>query len=242
MKPGDFNLDEAINTLKGPSGKDALIEFLDIPTQQVKTDDGKSEFETPGSDKDSDLTIDLRETPDAEETGSEFTEVKAEAPVGSGKFRWSNKSKALTEIIDQVQEPLNEWLYSVTVFSKQEQADLRRIIRMQKEKRSGITDVPTPYEDMLIDKAAEMQDYIKELPFSPDEKKDLSEAFAELLKDTDTQMSPGTAFFMTLLFIFLPRWMPILPSAMGKALEKFGLKDVDPDVKREVSWSEQNAA
>lgn len=240
MKPGDFNLEEAINTLKVASGEDALIEFLDQPTTSVKQDDEHNEFETPGSDDAPGLTVDLKESPDPAE--NEFAEVKSEAPVGSGKFKWSNKSGALTEIIDQLQEPLNDWLYTISVFTPQERADLKRIIRNQKDKRAGITDVPTAYEDALIDKASEMEEYQKELPFSPDEKKDLKEAFAELLKDADSQMGPGTAFSMTLLFIFLPRWLPILPAAIGKALQKFGLKDSQPEVKREVSWSEQSAA
>lgn len=248
---GDFNIDDTIKKLKEP-GKDELLDFLKTPTEMVMDPSSEeSEFTIPDDAESnnepaaSSLTSDMKESPEEYDLdGDEFAPTSMDpnaAGTGtSGKFKWSTKSKALTEIIDQIQEPVNDWLYSISVFSAQEHADLKRIIRMQKESRSGITDVLTDYEQILIDKASEMEDYRRELPFSPDERKDLTEAFAELLKDTDTNMSPGTMFFMTLLFIFIPRWLPILPPAVGKILTKYGLKTDTKDIKREVSWSEQN--
>lgn len=225
-EPADFTVDKELTGLEN----DPLIGYLHEKTDKI-------------AEKTSPITQPGETQPPAPPppSGTEFTAAPPDEPKKPKKpSRLANRSKAIVEIFDQIQEPLHDELYKMAYFNRQERADLLRIRRVfMNHSKPGETAVGTEYENALLDKVEEWDKYVKTLPLDEDDKKDWADAWKEILQGSDDEMGPGKAFMVTTFLIFAPKWIPLfkkLPKHVGKL---FGIAPEEYLPERKFSFEDK---
>lgn len=210
MMKGDFvDLDDTLKSME----TDPLLDHLKTPSEKV------AEAGSTGTDTVTDLK-DIPPPPSPEPGKGEFVAGPGPEPTRK-KVKFERMSSGLVEIIDQVQEPTFEWLYKISHFNRQERSDLRRIRRMfEINRRPKETIIGTPYENDLLDRALAWDEYCKTLALDEDDKKEWAEAWHDIIKGADVEVTPGKAFLFTTAIIFLPRLIPILKEVVPGIFEK----------------------
>lgn len=223
---------------------DPLLKLLKEPTETVGTHAGDNADEFSHNEdpivSNNDFLGFKDDEHKSEFTGTPFTET-TDSPTGK-RVKFERMSKAIVEIIAQVQEPMHEELYKAAAFNRQEREDLQRIRRIFKANaRPNETIISgTEYENMLLDRADAWEEYCKELPLTNDEKSDWAEAWGDILKDSDMKVSPGKAFLFTTAMIFLPRWIPLIKEASPRLFGKITGTAPDMNVERKFSWDDES--
>lgn len=142
------------------------------------------------------------------ETGKEKTKEEE-----SDNWNPAEIADLLVDTMDFIQEKGGEFFHYKTILTPQHRADLRDLIIAHgikvKNPVAGKKEL-TFYERSLLERQAAHDEYVKLLPFSPDEAKRLKSAWRRFLKNKNAKISDGWALVITTATVFAPRLLPIL--------------------------------
>lgn len=157
------------------------------------------------------ITPDLEEETETENAGP-GTEAEADT--------WNPAEIAdlLVDTIDFLQEKTGEHFHLKSILTADQREDLRGMLVEYNIKK--INSIPAGklsfYQKSILERQATHEEYVKILPFTPDEKRSLKSAWRRYLKNKNAKISDGAALMVTTATIFAPRILPIIVNMFDK--------------------------
>lgn len=151
--------------------------------------------------------------PDEEEELDDTAEAGKDKDEPADDWNPAEIADLIVDTIDFVQDKGGAFLHHKTLFTKQQNNDLRNMIveyGIQSNKTTRTTKPLTYYEKWLLERQKAHEEYKEILPFTDEEKTRLKNAWRRYLKGKNVKIGDGAALAVTMFSVMAPRTIQIL--------------------------------
>lgn len=181
---------------QGPSGFNIDPQFLQNEfdeSKEIKSDEDNGGNENKLSENDNNDRV--------TDTGTD----KDDKP-GSDVFNAKDFAELIVSTENFIQEKVLSYFHHKTLYDDYERDRIDELLYNRKIKPEAMT----KYDNLLLARLKEHQEYVKGLPFSDDEYSKLKKRWVAVLKDKNIDLSPGWALLMQTAVIMVPRALPVI--------------------------------